>query len=215
MRIVELTKNDRKQDVIMRKAKMSRCGTSKYCPAAKGKEAIALSSGPQHSDRKEFLTKTFFFRRGFRWRAMSLLSETRRFTPKLKYNAENDGNMLKIQQRNTWFWFRPRNIKTFSQSDVLLQTFRFVFFCSCTFVTSDKWFANFRMNELKSNTQVCLGIVYLSAFRLVSPLTAMLRPTLSPLTSSALKGTLCRKQGFIGEKIRGTQTPEPGLRSAE
>lgn len=41
-------------------------GTSKYFPAVKGKEARVFSSGPQHSDRKEFLTKTFFFRRGFR-----------------------------------------------------------------------------------------------------------------------------------------------------
>lgn len=41
-------------------------GTSKYCPALNGKRSRFFSSGPQRSDRKEFLMKTPFFRRGFR-----------------------------------------------------------------------------------------------------------------------------------------------------
>lgn len=76
---------------------------------------------------------------------------------------------------------------------------------TCSFITSgQEW--------LDTDTQVwrcglpvevwstCGGVVclwstcvYLCALWLISPLMAMLRPTLSPLTSSPVKGTLCRR----------------------
>lgn len=127
-------------------------GTSKYCPAVKGKAASFFSSGPQHSDRKEFLTKTPFFRRGFRWRAMSLLLDTRRFTLKLKQHGEKVSNTAKKTQKSKILQSWPTLVG-----------------------------------------QVSSGVVYLRAFWWISPLMVMLRPTLSPFSSSALKGILCRR----------------------
>ena len=57
--------------------------TSKYIPGLKGKQVIFLSSSPQASWRKEFLTNAFTFRRGFKWRAISLDFPDSRSTVKL------------------------------------------------------------------------------------------------------------------------------------
>ena len=79
--------------------------TSKYIPGLKGKQVIFLSSSPQASWRKEFLTNAFIFRRGFKWRAISLdfpdsrstLKLLRELKKKLISQGEERGTVLTIR----------------------------------------------------------------------------------------------------------------------